>query len=107
MPQISYGKLVERIVTFGSVPETGPKSVDEALAEMGLVASDLPWDVLQGIKEQVESADNQTASHEPPSFLPMLVEAAGIRQKDISLPLRTPVLVAGDMSASMQVSDPW
>eukprot|EP00658_Telonema_sp_P-2_P026774 TRINITY_DN20839_c0_g1_i4.p1 TRINITY_DN20839_c0_g1~~TRINITY_DN20839_c0_g1_i4.p1 ORF type:complete len:288 (+),score=87.34 TRINITY_DN20839_c0_g1_i4:165-1028(+) len=41
--------------------------------------------------------------HRVPCFLPELVKAAGVRQKDIALPLRTPVLVAGDMSASMQV----
>ena len=59
IPTLSYGKLVERIVTLSKYGE--------------------------------------------PRFLQDLVNAAGIRQADISLPLRTPVLVAGDMSASMQV----
>lgn len=58
----------------------------------------------KGYSVQVESTDNQAEAPQVPSFLPELVQAAGIRQKDISLPLRTPVLVAGDMSASMQVS---
>eukprot|EP00658_Telonema_sp_P-2_P016615 TRINITY_DN16449_c0_g1_i10.p1 TRINITY_DN16449_c0_g1~~TRINITY_DN16449_c0_g1_i10.p1 ORF type:complete len:411 (+),score=98.07 TRINITY_DN16449_c0_g1_i10:1028-2260(+) len=38
-----------------------------------------------------------------PGFLPALVKAADVRQKQLCLPLRTPVLVAGDCSASMQV----
>jgi hypothetical protein len=106
IPTLSYGKLVERIVTFGTVPDTGPKSLDEALEGMGLSAADLPYEVLQEIRQQIaaEMAANPQPEHHIPSFLPMLVQAAGVRQNDIALPLRTPVLVAGDMSASIIAS---
>ena len=104
VPTLSYGKLVERIVTLGTVPDTGPKTVDEALAAMGLAADDLPYDVLAEISEQIaQSLADSGPQMAVPGFLPDLVQAAGVRQKDIALPLRTPVLVAGDMSASMQV----
>eukprot|EP00656_Telonema_subtile_P008065 TRINITY_DN13785_c0_g1_i2.p2 TRINITY_DN13785_c0_g1~~TRINITY_DN13785_c0_g1_i2.p2 ORF type:complete len:404 (-),score=110.83 TRINITY_DN13785_c0_g1_i2:290-1501(-) len=88
LPTLTYGKLVERIVSFGG-------GCDPLQAMGDLSESELPAGVLQAIRKDLQELS--------PSFLPLLVQAAGRRQKDIRMTLRAPVLVAGDCSASMQV----
>merc|ERR1711924_436633 len=71
----------------------------------GLTPADLPWDVVQGIREELARAarDRREEDYHVPCFLPDLVVAANHRQRHIKLALCSPVLVAGDMSGSMQV----